>query len=57
VHTVRRMTAYLVVSTPATDLMLNPDGIAFRPSGWLLCMTRAHWRQQIPILHDNFWCC
>jgi hypothetical protein len=41
VHTARRMAAYQV-STRATDLELNPDGIAFRHSGWLLCMTRAH---------------
>jgi len=42
VYTARRMPAYLVVSTHATDLELNPVGIAIRPSGWLLCVTRAH---------------
>jgi hypothetical protein len=39
VHTARLVKG---VSTHTTDLELNPDGIAVRPSGWLLCMTRAH---------------
>ena len=42
VYTARRVAAYQEVSTHATNLGLNPDGIAIRSSGWLLCMTRAH---------------